>query len=77
MDFIHLYVPMMGYGKERRNFIKELFDANPGCRYCVNAQHRPQVKADPDLKKLIRMGFLKQIRSHDHRCHAKTYLVKV
>jgi hypothetical protein len=67
---------MMAYGKERRKFIKNWFTANPTGRYCVNTKHRPQVKEDPDLKKLIRMGFLKQQRDHISRTSAWSYLVK-
>lgn len=71
-----LYVPMMPYGKERRKLIKDWFTANPSGRYCVNTKHRPQVKEDPDLKKLIRMGFLKQMRMHTSVHHARSYLEK-
>ena len=66
----------MAYGKERRKLIKDWFIANPEGWYCVNTSHRPQVKEDSDLKKLIRAGFLKQIRVHESRFHAKTYLVR-
>lgn len=58
----YLYVPMMTYGKDRRKFIKDWFNANPDGQYAVNCKHRPQVNDDPDLKKLIRCGFLKQVR---------------
>ena len=71
---IWLYVPMMAYGKERRKLIKDLFTANPDAKYCVNTKYRPQVKQDPDLKKLIRTGFLKQKRAHVSASHAVTYL---
>lgn len=67
---------MMAYGKERRAFIKDWFTANPDGAYCVNAKYRPQVKEDPDLKKLIRIGFLRQTRRHTHGSHAKSFLVK-
>lgn len=72
----YLYVPYTAYGKERRNFIKDWFNTHPDGRYAVNCRHRPQVKVDPDLKKLIRIGFLKQMREHTSRFHAKTFLVK-
>ncbi len=72
-----LYVPMMPYGKERRKLIKDLFNANPGAKYCVNTKYRPQVKEDPDLKKLIRIGFLKMKREHTSAWHARTHLEKV
>ena len=75
-DTIWLYVPMMTYGKERRKFIKDWFTANPTGRYCVNTKYRPQVKEDPDLKKLIRVGFLKQTRTHISRTRARSYVEK-
>lgn len=75
-DIVWLYVPMMYYGKERRKFIKDWFTANPTGRYCVNTKHRPQVKEDPDLKKLIRVGFLKQKRDHTSRTRGRSYLEK-
>lgn len=73
----YLYVATNTYGVERRKIIKDWFTANPTGRYCVNARRRPQVKNDPDLKKLIRIGFLKQIRVHTDARHAVTYLEKV
>ena len=72
----YLYVPMMDYGKERRKFIKDWFNEHPDGMYCVNTKYRPQVKEDPDLKKLLRIGFLKQSREHYSRARAKTFLVK-
>lgn len=71
-----LYVPMMAYGKERRKYIKDWFNANPDGKYCVNRKHRPQVKEDPDLKKLIKAGFLKQKRGRIHISSAYSYLEK-
>ena len=72
----YLYVPSETYGKERRKFIKDWFIANPDGMYAVNCKWRPQVKDDPDLKKLIRIGFLKSVRLHTHKAHAKTFLIK-
>lgn len=50
------------YGKERRKRIKEMFDSEEDSRLAVNCKYRPQVKDDPDLKKLLKSGFLKQVR---------------
>lgn len=72
----YLYVPHTTYGKERRKFIKDWFTTHPDGKYCVNTKYRPQVKEDSDLKKLIRIGFLKQVREHESRTHAKTFLIK-
>lgn len=67
----------MDYGKERRKFIVDWFNTNPDGRLAANMRYRPQIKDDPDLKKLIRIGFLKTKREHISRWSAKTYLVKV
>lgn len=81
----YLFVPLMPYGKERRKFIKDWFNEHPDGEYYVNCKYRPQVKDDPDLKKLIRIGFLKQKRIHfslhknggwKKTGSARTYLVK-
>ena len=72
----YLYVPDMPYGKERRKFIKDLFNNNPDGQYAVNCKYRPQVKDDPDLKKLVRIGFLKQIRERRFASSSISYLVK-
>lgn len=70
-----LYVPMMDYGKVRREFIKGLFINNPAGMLGVNSKYKPQVKDDPDLKKLIKSGFLKQVRVKYGRNRSRTYLV--
>ena len=72
----YLYVPYEAYGKERRKFIKDWFNAHPEGMYVVNCKYRPQLKDDADLKKLIRIGFLKVVREHTSRVHARTYVVK-
>lgn len=78
-----LFVPeTMPYGKERRKLIKDWFTANPDGQFSVNCRYRPQVKNDPDLKKLIRTGFLKQVRTrrpgvfYVSKMHGVSYLVK-
>lgn len=72
----YLYVPIMDYGKDRRKFIVDWFNNNPEGRYYVNCKYRPQIKDDPDLKYLIRTGFLKAKREDVTRTSRKTYLVK-
>jgi hypothetical protein len=71
-----LYVASYDYGKERRKYIRDWFNQNPSGMYAVNCKHRPQVKDDPDLTKLIRIRFLKQIRKHTNSTHAMTFLVR-
>lgn len=53
----------MPYGKDRRKLIKEYFLENPTYEAMVDCEHCQQVKNDPDLKKLIKQGFLKRNRS--------------
>lgn len=73
----YLYVPeTMFYGKERRKFIKDWFTQNPDGKYAVNCKHRPQIKDDPDLQYLIKIGFLKTERVKYGPCDGRTYLVK-
>lgn len=72
----YLYVPLTEYGKVRREYIKNWFLKNPDGAYAVNCKYRPQLKDDPDLRKLIKLGFLKKIRIRTHRSRARTYLVK-
>jgi hypothetical protein len=71
----YLYVPFDQYGKERRKFIRNWFDKHPDGMYAVNCKYRPQLKDDSDLKKLIRVGFLKTVREGS-RFSRRTYLVK-
>lgn len=72
----YLYLEMMAYGKDRRKFIVDWFNNNPNGRCYVNCKYRPQVKYDPDLKYLIRKGFLK-VKREGTRTSRNTYLVKV
>jgi hypothetical protein len=71
-----LYIPIMDYGKERRRLIRDWFNAHPDGRYYVNCKYRPQMKDDPDLRQLVRVGFLKTMREGPTRTSRKTYLVK-
>jgi hypothetical protein len=72
----YFYIPILPYGKERRKIIKDWFNEHPDGMYLVNCKHRPQMKDDPDLRYLVRIGFLKTTRYGPHRTHRKTYLVK-
>ena len=73
----YLYVPIEDYGKLRRKYIIDWFNTNPNGQYAVNCKHRPQIKDDPDLKRLIKTGFLKAIRQSTGSKSRRTYLVKV
>jgi hypothetical protein len=70
-----LYVPEMAYGKERRATIMHLFDTTEDAAYCVNTKYRPQMKDDPDLRKLVKQGKLKILRG-GMPTSRRTYLVK-
>lgn len=69
MDY--LYIPdEMRYGPARRRFIVDWFRAHPDGRYAVNCKYRPQLHHDPDLRKLLKAGVLKQVREGGgRRCH--------
>ena len=72
-----LYIPEEWlYGGIRRNRIVKMFDSIPNAVYAVNCKHRQQLKNDPDLRKLIKKGFLKTVRWSRGRRGRQTYLVK-
>jgi hypothetical protein len=71
----YLYVPIMPYGSARRKIIMDWFNSHPDGEYYVNCKHRPQMKDDPDLRRLVRVGFLK-VKRTGTRTSRKTYLVK-
>lgn len=73
------------YGKERRANIMELieFGIQQGItnKLPINCKNAPQLKNDPDLKKLMKQGKLKRGRKvHIHSIcngnHTRDYLVK-
>lgn len=70
-----LYIPECDYGKNRRKLIMYMFDTTPDAAYCVNAKYRPQMKDDPDLRKLVKDGKLKLMR-YGIATSRITYLVK-
>lgn len=65
----------MDYGKKRREIIKNWFMENPDLQLTVDCRWCQQVKNDPDLKKLLKQGFLKRIRL-GLRIPRRTFLVK-
>lgn len=88
---VYICPPEPPYGKGRREALKKMFDVGEGdvAYLCVNTKYRPQMKTDPDLRKLVKDGFLRQIRldwfvfRKTHKGpfkkagHRKTFLVKV
>ena len=70
-----LYIPEMDYGSARRKLIMNLFDITPDAAYCVNRKYRPQMKDDPDLRRLVKTGKLK-IKRTGQPSSRYTYLVK-
>jgi hypothetical protein len=72
-----LYIPEIGYGKHRRKIIVDLFNNTPDAAYRVNCKYRPQLKDDPDLRYLIRKGFLKLKRQDRWSTRSRiTFLIK-
>ena len=53
----------MSFGKERRAHILKSFDLTENAALYVNCRHRPQLKNDPDLRKLIKQKKLVMHRS--------------
>lgn len=74
MNYLYLPIETMPFGKERRALIMKAFDSSEDSRYCVNHLHRPQLKDDPDLRKLIRDGKLRRLRVGS-RTNRHTYLM--
>ena len=72
----YLYLPFMPYGKERRRLIKQWFNDRPYGLYAINCKHKPQLKHDKDLQKLVKTGFLKVVKMHIHPSHKSTFLAK-
>lgn len=65
------------YGKNRREFIKNAFSSE-GARLYVNSRYCIQLKNDPDLKKLIKSGFLKVYKERESfTTFHRTYLTRV
>lgn len=66
-------LPLMSYGKERRALILQFFQVNPEGRLTVDCRCHPQVKSDPDLTKLIKLGILTQWKErHDNPLKGKS-----
>jgi len=73
---IFLHIPdSIPYGKGRKEFIVNWFLDNPDGALAVNCRHRPQLKNDPDLRNLIKKGFLVRYRMGEFS-HKTTYLKK-
>lgn len=45
-------------GRERRSLIKSLLEQDPSVKIPVDSNHCLQVHKDPDLRKLVKDGFL-------------------
>lgn len=77
----YIYISMLGMGganslsSKRRELIKAVFNANPKAILYVNCKWCIQLKYDADLRKLMKSGFLKQIRNGTKTSN-HTYLVK-
>jgi hypothetical protein len=62
-------------GRERRNLIKSLLEQDPSVKIPVDSEHCLQVHKDPDLRKLVKEGFLvKDRESWGSETCRKSYL---
>lgn len=50
------------FGMYRRNAIKHWFNTDTDAYIPINRKWQIQLKSDPDLRKLVKIGFLKQKR---------------
>lgn len=70
-----LLSPEIDYGRNRREAIKKAFQDHPNLYLAVDRKGCPQVRSDPDLKQLVKRGFLKKVKLVSHTVtHA--YLVR-
>jgi len=63
MTYLYLHDISLN-GMKRKQKIKEMFEQNPEGMVAINNKWQVQLKYDKDLQKLIKEGFLKQIRQH-------------
>lgn len=63
MTYLYLHDISLN-GMKRKQKIKEMFEKNPEGMVAINNKWQIQLKYDKDLQKLIKEGFLKQIRQH-------------
>lgn len=67
------------YGRVRRGLFKDMFNDLPDLRLSVNIEGGFILKYDPDLRKLLKQGFLKRGKSRPRYGwghSTKTYLEK-
>lgn len=64
MNYLYLQDSTM-FGHKRRNEIKQWFNQNSDGCIAINRKWQTQLKYDPDLRKLVKSGFLKQIRQSE------------
>ena len=70
MNYLYIPIEDMPFGKERRAVIMKAFQDTEDAAYAVNCKWRPQLKDDPDLRKLVKTGKLLRLRTIN-----RTYLV--
>jgi hypothetical protein len=86
MDYLYAHDLPVRFSMVRKLLIRKWFDMHPDGAVCVNNKWQIQLKYDPDLQKLLKTGFLKQVREHRIGCRhpdgwkrygkGQTYLVK-
>lgn len=57
-ESIHYCLLGMEPGRKRRETLKEIFERDPSIKIPVDQCHCIQVHRDPDLRKLVKSGFL-------------------
>lgn len=62
----------MSYGKDRRKKILESLEK--GFMFMVNCKHRPQMKDDADLRRLVKQGKVKLCNYVDSRKCTKQFI---
>ena len=68
--------PHKNFGKVRRNTIKRFFDEFPEFELPINKCWQIHTNREPELRKLIKNGFLKQIRIGRAGGMGQSYLIR-
>lgn len=73
----YLYIPIehVPFGAHRRALIVAAFAGDRTARYYVDCKYRPQMRADPDLRRLVKRGILVRRRDRGSAGQSnRTYL---
>ncbi len=70
MTMLYLHGMLPASPIQRKQAIKKLFEQNPEGVIPINNKYQIHLKYDKDLQKLIKDGFLKQIRQKIYKSYA-------